>query len=124
MTTRLFVLTLVASLAASTARSQAPASCTVPGKNLYVRDRMKDIYFWSSEVPNVDPVQFDSPEAYLAAVRFRPIDSSYSYITDRASSTAFFSDSQFIGFGFLQSISGDEMRVLEVFPASPAAEVG
>src|SRR5262245_21287215 len=107
ITTRVFIWTLFASLAAVSAGGQTPASCTVSGKNLYVRDRMKDIYFWSSEVPNVDPVQFDSPEAYLEAVRFRPIDSSYSYITDRASNTAFFSDSQFIGFGFSPAIAGD-----------------
>src|SRR4030095_2357987 len=106
------------------AQTPAPASCTVSGKNLYVRDRMTDIYFWYSEVSNVDPVRFDSPEAYLDAVRFRPLDNSYSYITDRASNTAFFSDSQFIGFGFSTSLAGDELRVLQVFPDSPAEEAG
>lgn len=118
------LLVFVAMLAAAPAAAQAPASCTVPGKNLYVRDRMMDIYFWSEEVPNVDPVRFDSPEAYLEAVRFRPIDNAYSFMTDRASNTAFFSDSQFIGFGFSQAIAGDEMRVLQVFPDSPAEEAG
>jgi len=117
-------LCLVAWLAAVPARAQGPASCTTPGKNLYVRDRMTDIYFWYREVPNVDPVRFDSPEAYLEAVRFRPIDNSYSYITGRASNTAFYSDSQFIGIGFSTSISGSEMRVLQVFPDSPAEEAG
>jgi carboxyl-terminal processing protease len=121
---RTVLIFVVAVLAAVSVRAQTPASCTVSGKNLYVRDRMTDIYFWSNEVPAVDPVGFDSPEAYLDAVRFRPVDSSYSYITDRASNTAFFSDSQFIGLGFSSAIVGDEMRILQVFPDSPAEEAG
>ena len=110
--------------AAIDARAQAPASCTAAGKNLYVRDRMTDIYFWYRELPNVDPVRFDTPEEYLEAIRFQPIDHSYSFITDRASNAAFFSDSQFIGLGLSTSIAGSEMRVLQVFPDSPAQEAG
>src|SRR5262245_6076386 len=92
---RLIVLGLLIFAAAADgidARAQAPASCTTSGKNLFVRDRMTDIYFWYRELPNVDPVRFDSPEEYLEAIRFRPVDNTYSYITDRASNSAFFSD--------------------------------
>ena len=124
---RVFLVCLVACVAASRAidaRAQTPASCTAPGKNLYVRDRMTDIYFWYREIPSLDPVSFDSPEAYLDAIRFRPIDNTYSYITDRATNSAFFSDSQFIGLGLSTSIAGGEMRVLQVFPDSPAEEAG
>ena len=124
---RIFHVAVVACLAAAAAidaRAQTPASCTVPGKNLFVRDRMTDIYFWYREIPDLDPVRFDSPEAYLDAVRFRPIDNTYSYVTDRASNTAFFSDSQFIGLGLSTAIAGGEMRVLQVFPGSPAEDAG
>jgi len=79
-----------------------------------VRNRMTDMFFWYREIPNVDPVGFDSPEQYLEAIRYRPLDSTYSYITDRASNAAFLSESQFIGLGLSTSISGDEMRVLAV----------
>ena len=113
---------LLAWLVAVPARAQGPASCNTSGKNLYVRDRMTDIYFWYREIPNLNPVSFDSPEAYLDAIRFRPIDSTYSYITDRAANAAFYSDSQFIGIGLSTSIAGGEMRVLQVFPDSPAEE--
>jgi carboxyl-terminal processing protease len=118
------LLGVVACLATVDARAQAPASCSPAGKNLYVRDRMTDIYFWYRELPTLDPVSFDTPEAYLDAIRFRPIDNTYSFITDRASNTAFFSDSQFVGLGLSTSIAGDEMRVLQVFPDSPAEEAG
>jgi len=119
---RWFWVCLAAWLVAVPARAQGPASCNASGKNLYVRGRMTDIYFWYREIPNLNPVSFDSPEAYLEAIRFRPIDTTYSYITDRASNAAFFSDSQFIGIGLSTSISGSEMRVLQVFPDSPAED--
>ncbi len=102
----------------------APVSCSTSGKNLYVRDVMKDLYLWSSEVPNVDPTSFGSPEAYLDAVRYRRLDSTFSYITSRAANDAFYSDSQFIGFGLSTTVNDLEMRVTQVFPDSPAAEAG
>ena len=120
---RWLLLCAVAWLAGAVpARAQGPASCNASGKNLYVRDRMTDIYFWYREIPTLNPVTFDTPEAYLEAIRFRPIDTTYSYVTDRASNAAFYSDSQFIGIGLSTSISGSEMRVLQVFPDSPADE--
>jgi carboxyl-terminal processing protease len=107
------------------ARAQtAPASCSTTGKNLYVRDVMTDIYLWYREMPNVDPTSFGSPEAYLEAVRYRTLDSTFSYLTSREANDAFYSESQFIGFGLSTMVSGVEMRVLQVFPESPASEAG
>jgi carboxyl-terminal processing protease len=119
------LLGLVAVCAAPPAAlAQGPASCTTSGKNLYVRDVMSDIYLWYATMPNVNPTAYDSPEAYLDAVRYRTLDSTFSYITSRAANDAFYSDSQFIGFGLSTSLNGDEMRVLQVFPDSPALEAG
>ena len=102
----------------------SPASCSTAGKNLYVRDVMNDLYLWYAEVPNVDPTSFGSPEAYLEAVRYRRLDSTFSYITSRAASDAFYSDSQFIGFGLSTMLNDLELRVTQVFPDSPASEAG
>jgi len=128
MTRRTIALAIfVTALCAFPAKVQAqarPVSCTTTGKNLYVRDVMSDLYFWYREMPNVDPVSFPSPEAYLEAVRFRPLDTTFSYITTRAANDAFYSDSQFIGFGLSTSLDGVEMRVTQVFPDSPALEAG
>ena len=74
-------------------------NCTTLGQNQFVRDVMRDLYFWSQHVPNLDPARYNSPEAYLDAVRYRTLDSTFSYITSRAANDAFYSDSQFIGFG-------------------------
>ena len=119
------LLTLIATWAAPpAARAQGPASCTTSGKNLYVRDVMSDIYLWYATMPNVNPTSYASPEDYLEAVRYRALDSTFSYITSRAANDAFYSDSQFIGFGLSTSLNGVELRVLQVFPESPALEAG
>ena len=119
------LLALVVSCAApASARAQGPASCSTAGKNLYVRDVMTDLYLWYAEMPIVNPTSYESPEAYLEAVRYRTLDSSFSYITSRAANDAFYSDSQFIGFGLSTILNDLEMRVTQVFPESPAAEAG
>ena len=99
-------------------------SCTVLEQNLYVRDVMSDIYLWRSELPALDPAQFDSPDAYLEAVRFRPLDDSFSYITSRAASDALYSNSEYVGLGFSSTWRGDEFVLSQVFPGSPASEAG
>ncbi|MDP1572075.1 MAG: S41 family peptidase [Vicinamibacterales bacterium] len=105
------------------ARAQI-TSCTVANQNLYVRDVLSDIYLWYPHLPPVSPVQFPTPEAYLEAVRFRQLDASFSYITSRAASDAFYSDSQFIGYGFSMQVAGTAVRVSQVYEDSPAAEAG
>ena len=99
-------------------------SCTALGKNLFVRDALSDIYFWYTELPAANPASFDSPEAYLDAVRYRPLDTTFSYITSRAANDAFFDDSAYVGFGFSTELAGRELRILQVFPDSPASDAG
>jgi len=110
-------------LGASPAAAQ-PTSCTVPNQNLYVRDVLSDIYLWYPHLPSISPVQFPTPEAYLEAVRFREFDASFSYITSRAASEAFYSDSQFIGYGFSMQVGPATVRISQVYEDSPAAEAG
>jgi len=119
------VVLVVAFAAPPAARAQtAPTSCTTSGKNLYVRDVMSDLYLWYATMPNVNPTAYDSPEAYLDAVRYKTLDSTFSYITSREANDAFYSDSQFIGFGLSTTLSDTTMRVTQVFPDSPASEAG
>jgi hypothetical protein len=109
-------LTALIWCAAPPAADAQISSCTPLGENLYVRDVMTDLYLWYAEMPGADPAAYDSPESYLEAVRFRPLDTTFSYITSRAESDAFFSSSQFVGFGISTAIAGDEMRIMQVFP--------
>jgi carboxyl-terminal processing protease len=104
---------------------QGPVNCSTTSQNTWVREQLNTYYYWYQHLPsNVSPADFNSPEAYLEAVRFRPIDNSYSYITTAAANDAFYSDSQFIGFGFGQQTTTTEIRVLQVYDASPALEAG
>jgi C-terminal processing protease CtpA/Prc len=110
---------------ASPASAQWPlTSCTTLGKNLFVRDVLSDIYLWYTELPAENPASYDSPEAYLEALRFRPLDTTFSYVTSRAANDAFFDDSAYVGFGFSTALVGEEMRILQVFPDSPAGDAG
>jgi carboxyl-terminal processing protease len=119
---RLFALLLIA--VAVPAAAYAQTDCTIPGQNLFVRNTLQDIYLWYKDLPDPDPALFDSPEAYLEAVRFRPLDTSFSYITTESASDAFFSDSQFIGLGIGLKFEGQELRLTEVYPQSPAYDAG
>ena len=79
----------------------AADSCTTTSQNLWVRDQLNTYYYWYQFMPpGVNPASFNSPEAYLEAVRYRPIDNTFSFITLAAANDAFYSDSQFIGYGF------------------------
>ena len=120
---RFFVfLALIAVALPAAARAQT--DCTIPGQNLFVRNTLQDIYLWYPELPDPNPALFDSPEAYLDTVRFRPLDESFSYITTESASDAFFSDSQFIGLGIGLKFEGQEIRLTEVYPQSPAFDGG
>ena len=117
-------LTVAWGMPAPAAAQTTINSCSTTAKNLRVRDILSDIYLWYAELPDVDPARYGSPEAYLEAVRYRPLDDHFSYITSRAANEAFYGDSQYVGFGLSTSVVGHEMRVLQVFPDSPASEIG
>jgi carboxyl-terminal processing protease len=109
-------------MAASAPAAAQLTNCSTVSQNLYVRDVMADIYFWNTEIPTVDAAAFPSPEAYLGAVRYRPLDETFSYIGSRAASDAYYSESQFIGYGFSFRHEDGALRISQVFPESPAAE--
>src|SRR5262245_4087276 len=105
--------------------SASGVTCTASGEISYVHDVLQQYYYWYKNLPNPDPTGLASPEAYLEAVRYKPIDTTYSYITAKATSDAFYSDSQYIGFGLAYKQTGNlEMRVTQVFPGSPMADAG
>jgi len=102
-----------------------PTSCNTTSQNLWVRDQLNEVYYWYQFMPpGVNPASFNSPEAYLEAVRYRPIDNTFSFITLAASNDAFYSDSQFIGYGFGNQTTTTGIRVLQVYDDSPASEAG
>ena len=102
-----------------------PTSCGTTAQNIWVRDQLNTYYYWYQFMPaGVNPASFNSPESYLEAVRYRPIDNTFSFITSAASNDAFYSDSQFIGYGFGNQTTTTGIRVLQVYDDSPASEAG
>ena len=105
--------------------SGGTSDCSTLGQCSYVRDVLQQYYFWYDQLPNTSPAGFASPEAYLDAVRYRTLDTTFSYITSKAENDAFYSDSQVIRFGIGYKQTGDlELRVTEAYPDGPAAEAG
>jgi carboxyl-terminal processing protease len=109
----------------SPSSSTPTADCSTLGQVQSVRTTLRDIYLWYKDLPDPSPTGFSSPEAYLEAVRYKPLDTTYSYIANKAESDAFFSESQFIGVGISSRQTGTtELRISQVFPGGPAAEAG
>jgi hypothetical protein len=113
-------------LVLATLAARAPAQdCSITGQNQTTYQALKDWYYWYRNLPSVSPSSFPNPEALLDFVRYRPIDNTFSYISSAAASQAFYGDSQYLGFGFSMKFTlGYELRVTDVFPGSPAAELG
>jgi carboxyl-terminal processing protease len=103
----------------------AAASCSTLGQVQTVRSTLRDWYFWYQQLPDPDPAGFSSPDAYLEAVRYRPLDTTFSYVALKAESDAFFSDSQFVGYGFRSVLlAADDLRAADVYANSPASRAG
>lgn len=118
----LIVVCLVSPVAAYA--QSGPRNCTPLSQNMFLRDVLDEYYLWYRELPRANPANYATPQAYLDAVRYRPLDATFSYVTSRAANEAFYGESQFVGFGFSTQVTGREVRVLQVFPDSPAAESG
>ena len=121
MLLRALAVALLVGVAPAPAQAQA---CTATGQSIFVRDTLQELYLWYRDVPDLNPSRYDSPEQYLEAARYRQLDTSFSYITSRAANDSFFSDSQFVGLGLSTTVTGGEMRILQVFDGSPAEEAG
>ncbi len=116
------ILTLVLAALASTAQAQ---DCSILNQNQTVYQTLQDWYYWYRQLPPINTSIFADPDAVLDTVRYRPLDSSFSYISSAAASQAFYGESQYLGFGFSMKFTvGYELRVTDVFPNSPASEVG
>lgn len=124
MSPRSILLTMGLLLVPHLASTQPGIShCSTTGQSLLVQDVLEAHYLWYQHLPRVDAASYDSPDAYLDAVRYR-LDRGFSYITSRAANDAFYDASQFVGLGFSLRTDANELRIQQVFEASPAQEAG
>ena len=116
---------LLALVFASLATTAAAQDCSILDQNQTVNQTLREYYYWYKYLPSVSPAIFADPEALLDTVRYRPLDNTFSYISTAAASQAFYGESQYLGFGFSMKFTvGYELRVTDVFPSSPASEIG
>jgi carboxyl-terminal processing protease len=99
---------------------------TIPGQEVKkaIFDSMKEWYFWNQEIPaTVDISKFDSNEALLDGIIFKPLD-RFSYITTQeAFNNAFVGRNAGHGFGF--AFTADEKLYISfVFDEAPAGKDG
>lgn len=62
-------------------------------------DFMKEWYFWTDYIPEINPSSYPSIFEVLEAIRYRDLD-RWSYIADYQEFIAYFQDSRIIGYGF------------------------
>ena len=80
---------------------------------------MQDWYLWYDEMPDVNVDNYDSPEALLEALRYKPLD-KWSFVADKSVFESYFQAGEYLGFGY--GYSYDEqgnIYVTFVFKDSP-----
>lgn len=102
----------------------ANSECSADNMKSWVRDNMEDYYLFYDQLPNVSAADYESPEEFIRALRVSPFD-KYSYITDVATSEAFFEQGERFGFGMrLQRSENRRLFFTLVEPLSPVGASG
>jgi hypothetical protein len=84
----------------------------------YFSDLMDAWYYWYQEIPDVDPANFDSPEALLEEIRYE--EDRWSYITSYEAFQQYYDEGAYTGYGFGSKWDDtDTLRVTFVFEDSP-----
>lgn len=85
---------------------------------------MKEWYFWYEHIPNINPMNFQTPVEVLEAIRYRPLD-RWSYITSWEAFEAYFRDSKMIGHGFSSGFdAAGNLRVVFIYNTTKMYEEG
>jgi hypothetical protein len=93
------------------------ATCSTDAQKDWLRSYMQDWYLWTGTSPNPDPQGYASLQSYFAALLYPgdglvpsvvPAD-KWSYISDAAIYTQFFTDGQTLGYGLF--VNGLELKL-------------
>ena len=91
----------------------APASCRVADRQLWLRELMADEYFWYALSPRPDPSGYASVEGYFDALLYTGTDRRFpadrwSYWTPTADHERFYEEGRTLGYGV--SVAGIEVE--------------
>lgn len=109
----------------STGGGSAGSGCAAAQENQQILGVMQQWYYWYQYLPSLDPSQYSTPQAFVAAESYKPLD-RFSFVTSQSANAAFYGQGNYVGMGFVQTLdSAKDAFVLEqVFPGSPAAKAG
>jgi len=97
------------------------SDCSMDGQKAFVYSLMTDYYLWYDHVPDVDPADYDTPQALLDAMAYREKD-RWSGMQPIAARRAYYDEARYIGLGFQIVRDGESYRLGLVYAYSPADE--
>lgn len=85
---------------------------------------MQNLYYWNTQVPNVNPLSYKDPAALMDALTYKTLD-KWSYVTTKQELKSYYEEGAFLGFGFGSSFdSENKLWVSFVYKSSPLYTFG
>jgi C-terminal processing protease CtpA/Prc len=75
-----------------------PRSCEVADQNEWIYGLMQDAYLWAPDLPEIDPLEYESPGETIAALRVDP--DRWSRVGDKVKTEKLFEEGKLISLGF------------------------
>lgn len=117
-----FLMIFLVSCGGSSSSDSDSGACSVEAQNNYLYELMNDRYFWYTEIPNINPENYPSPDALLNDLIYSSID-KWSYIEDKTVVDNYYNGANVgLGVGFWST--GSEIIIRYVYPGSPADIAG
>ena len=92
--------------------------------NEKIYESMQDIYLWNDSLPDIAPSDYDTPEEFLSALRYQPID-KWSYIMSTTEFNQYFDQGEYLGHGILIALDNEEnIRIGFVYKNTQAYQEG
>lgn len=90
----------------------------------FYHEVMKEWYFWTDNMPNINPSSYSSIFDVLEAVRYQPLD-RWSFIADWEEFYAYITNTEFVGYGVgFAWDNGGNLRVSHIYNNVPMYEEG
>jgi C-terminal processing protease CtpA/Prc len=101
-----------------------PDTNPMAATNRSIYDLMKEWYYWYGNLPDIDPAKYESPEALVEALRYRPLD-RWSYATTVEEYERYYQAGEYFGYGYSSAWDSERnLYVLFVYRNSAAGRAG
>jgi carboxyl-terminal processing protease len=100
-----------------------PRSCEIPDQNEWLYGLMQDAYLFADDLPEVDPLPYETPGSLIADLRVAP--DRWSRVSNRARTDKLFQEGMTVGLGFKTGKDAlGRLVVSYVSLGSPAEKAG